>query len=148
GVLVTLDENCMQSPIKIFSRADERYTECLERIEYGTRPDRNSGRSQCARKVKDIFGEAALRRGHELLRRPQLGLHLVEERLHFGTIEPGDVILVFEQYAKRVRHGRRIKRDDIKLGQRASPVQCLGNTGRFEQVLLAERLYESNHLLG
>ncbi len=78
----------------------------------------------------------------KLLRRAQLRLHLVEQMLDLGAVEPGNIVLVLEQYTERVRHRCRIEGDHIKLGQRGSPVQRLGHARRFEQVFLAQRLHE------
>src|SRR5581483_1599797 len=72
-----------------------------------------------------------------LLRRPQLRLHLVEQRLDLGLVKPRDVVLIFQQRAERVRHRRRIERHHVELGERAGPVERLGNAGHLEQVLLA-----------
>jgi hypothetical protein len=127
-VFVSFDEDGMQRPIKVIARADVRDAESLERIEDRTGAHWNSGGSQRARKVEDIFSQPTLGRGHDLLRRPQLRLHLVEQRLHFGPIEAGDVVLIFKQRTERVRNRCRIKRDDIEFGQRARPIKGLGNS--------------------
>src|SRR5215472_5206567 len=70
------------------------------------------------------------------LRRPQLRLHLIEDVLDLGAFQPRDIVLIFKQHAKRVRHSGRIERGDIELGERAGPVQGFGDAWRLEQVLL------------
>src|SRR5690348_10456187 len=49
----------------------------------------------------------------KLLRRPQLRLHLVEQRLDLAVVEAGDVVLIFQKHAERVRHRRRVERDGV-----------------------------------
>src|SRR5271154_6085776 len=89
-------------------------------------------------------------RGNErswLLRRSQIRPHLVEQLFHLAAFEFGDVVLIFQQHAERVGDGGGIERDDVELRERRRPVERLGNTGRFEQFLLAQALHESDYLL-
>src|SRR5665213_1823889 len=82
------------------------------------------------------------------LRRAQIGPRLVKQRLYFAAVEPGDVVLIFQQRAERIGHRRWIERDHVQLSERAGPVQCLGDARLLEQILLAQRLHESDYLLG
>src|SRR3954471_16407118 len=88
------------------------------------------------------------RREKKSLRRAQLGLHLIEQLLDLAAFEPRDVVLILQQHAERVGHGRRIERHGVEFGQRCRPVERLGDAWRLEQILLAQRLHEADHLLG
>src|SRR6187455_3107512 len=81
------------------------------------------------------------------LRRAQLRLDLVEQLLDLAALEPRDVVLVFQEHAERIGHRGRIERDGVELAQGRRPVERLGDARRLEQVLLAQRLYEADHLL-
>src|SRR5689334_2300222 len=65
-----------------------------------------------------------------LLRRPQLRAHLVEHFLGLGAFEARDVVLIFEQHAERVGDGRGIERHHVKFGERARPIESLGDARR------------------
>ena len=67
--------------------------------------------------------------------------------LGLAAFDARDVVLIFQQHAERVGHGRRIERDRVELGQRGRPVERLGDAGRLEQILLAQRLHEMHDLL-
>src|SRR5579871_6012590 len=83
-----------------------------------------------------------LRRVARSLRGAQLRAHLLDQLLGGTAFEPRDVVLVLEQHAERVGDGGRIERDRVELGERARPVESLGDAGGLEQILLAQRLDE------
>src|SRR5262249_22375482 len=83
-----------------------------------------------------------------LLRRAELRAHLVDELLRLCPFNARDIVLIFEQHAKRVGNGQGIERRDVELGERGSPVERLGDAGRLEQILLAQCLHEMHDLLG
>src|ERR1700733_466924 len=59
------------------------------------------------------------------LRRAQIRLRLVEKFLDLRAFESGDVILIFKEYAKRVRDSGRIERHHVELDKGARPVERL-----------------------
>ena len=52
------------------------------------------------------------------LRRSHLRMHRVEQFLRARPLDARDVVLILEQHAESVRHGRGIERHDIEFGQR------------------------------
>ena len=103
-----------------------------------------TGRAQRTREVNDVLRQPTLGCGvrHNLLRRPHLGMHGVEQFLRLGALDPCDVVLILEQHAERIGHGRGIERHDIELGQCGRPVERFRDTRRLEQVQPAQRLNE------
>ncbi len=75
-----------------------------------------------------------------------LATHLIEYLRCFRATDAGNVVLVFEQYAERVLDRLRRQLDDIKLMQGGSPVDCLGDAGKLEQVHFAQLLDERDDL--
>src|SRR4029079_1597828 len=82
-----------------------------------------------------------------LLRRPDFCPHLVDQFFRLGAFEARDIVLILEQHPERVGDGRRIERNNVKLGQRRGPVERLGDAWRLEQVFLAQGLHEMHDLL-
>src|SRR5689334_15836431 len=81
-----------------------------------------------------------------LLRRRELGLHFLQDATAFAFCDPRDVVLVFQEHAKRVGDGFRIQRHLVKFRQRARPIDGLGYARRLEQLDLAQLLDETDHL--
>src|SRR6202044_168660 len=75
--------------------------------------------------------------GTELLRRPHLRLHLVEQLLDLRTFELGDIVLIFKKHPERVGDGSRIERNDVELGERGSTIQRFGDPRGLEDILFA-----------
>src|SRR5215471_12708512 len=80
-------------------------------------------------------------------RRPQLRAQTVDQLLRLGAFDAGDIVLVLEQHAERVRYRRGVERDRVEFGERACPVERLGNAGRLEQIMAAQRLDEMDDFL-
>src|ERR1700691_112917 len=72
--------------------------------------------------------------GIELLRRPHLRLHLVEQLLDLRTFELGDIVLIFKKHAERVGNGGRIERNDAGFGQRGGLIQRFGDPWALEHL--------------
>src|ERR1700757_2511593 len=68
-----------------------------------------------------------------------LRAHLIEQLLGLAALDARDVVLVFQQHAERIVDGRGIEGGGVELGQRGGPIKRLGNAGRLEQVLPAQR---------
>src|ERR1700722_3363102 len=76
----------------------------------------------CEKQLREKQNEPC---AHQSLRRAQIRLHLVEKFLDLRAFEPGDVILIFKEYAKRVRDSVRIERHHVELDKGARPVERL-----------------------
>ena len=77
------------------------------------------------------------RNQHNSLRGPKLRLHLIKQVFDLRAFQTRDIVLIFEQYAERIRHRRRIECGDVELGERAGPVEGLGDARRLELILFA-----------
>ena len=92
-------------------------------------PDRQEcGRSHARSKV-ECFRRATFGCDHAIAPLPASS-DLTSSSSAFALVpSAGDVVLIFEQYTERVRHGRRIERDDVKFGERARPIERFSHAG-------------------
>ena len=63
-MLVPFHEHRVQRPVKVLARADARGLHRFECVDHRTRPDRNPGRAQGAREIKNIFRKPAVALRH------------------------------------------------------------------------------------
>src|SRR3982750_4078048 len=72
---------------------------------------------------------------------------LGETREHFGTHSPG-VLLVLEEHAERRVDRGLVEHRRPERAQRRSPVERFGDPWLLEEVVGAERMYDTNDRIG
>src|SRR6516225_5614827 len=76
-----------------------------------------------------------------------LARRFLQDLLQRLALHARDVVLVFQERAKRVADDLWGERTRVELRERGRPVDRLGNARRFIKVLVAQRLHEAHHLL-
>ena len=116
-VLVLLHEHGVQRPVEVFAVADARGSTASSASRTAPGPT-GMPAARSARAKYTMFSasrlgsrQAGLRlprpRPPPSLRRPQFSAQAVDQLLRLRALDAGDVVLVLEQHAERVRHRRR-----------------------------------------
>src|SRR5215472_3429830 len=74
------------------------------------------------------------------------GLDLLENAGGLTAVQPGNVVLVFEQHTQSVVDRVRGQLEYVKLHQGVGPIDRLGNAGKLEQVHCAKFLHKTDDL--